>query len=247
VTQDASPRLHVVTGNHVVDPGPVRGSAVWSDLVRRAEALDARRVEPAPGAWRRPAVLVAAGVGLTVVLALLGRQQWQLPGRGPGGVTDVPQSLLSFLLLCAALCAWTAGRLVRPAELLGAVAARLWWGLVAGAALVSVAGALCLASYATTGERPADLLVRCAVPVVPAVLAGFLARDAGRAARVRTALGTGLVTAPLGALGWALLSSSTRSTAGVGDVLGMTLLSSVAPFLLAVAFVAADRRGRPAR
>ena len=234
----------MVTGNHVVDRDPVQQTAVWSDLIRRAEVLDAQGAAPAPAAWRRPAVLLTAGVGLTVVLALLGGQQWQLPGRGPGGVTDVPQSLLTFLMLCDALCAWTGGRLVRPAELLSPVAARLWWGLVAGAALVSVAGALSLASYAGTGERPGDLLVRCAVPVVPAVLAGFLARDAGRDARVRLALGTGLVTVPLGALGWALLASTGRSAAGLGDVLGMTVLSSVAPFLLAVAFVAADRRHR---
>jgi len=237
----------MVTGNHVVDRDPVRESAIWSDLIRRAETLDAQRAAPAPGAWRRPAVLLTAGVALTVLLALLGGQQWQLPGRGPAGVTDVPQSLLTFLLLCAALCAWTGGRLVRPAALLGPAAARLWWVLVAGAALVSVAGALSLASYAGTGERPADLLVRCAVPVVPAVLAGFLARDAGRGARVQLALGTGLVTVPLGALGWALLASTGRATAGVGDVLGMTVLSSVAPLLLAVTFVAADRRGRRAR
>ena len=61
-------------------------------------------------------------------------------------------------------------------------------------------------------------------------------------ARVRAALGTGLVTVPLGGLGWALLSSSGRSAAGLGDVLGMTALAAVAPLVLAVAFVAADRR-----
>jgi hypothetical protein len=81
---------------------------------------------------------------------------------------------------------------------------------------------------------------------VPAVLAGFLARDAGRAARVRAALGTGLVTVPLTALGWALLSSSPGATAGLGDVLAQTGLAAVAPLVLGVVFVAADRRGRRA-
>jgi hypothetical protein len=71
------------------------------------------------------------------------------------------------------------------------------------------------------------------------------ARRAGRAARIRVALGTGLVTLPLGALGWALLSSPDLSAAGLGDVLAMTGLAGVAPLILAVAFVAADRRGRP--
>jgi hypothetical protein len=77
---------------------------------------------------------------------------------------------------------------------------------------------------------------------VPAVLAGFLAAHAGRAARVRAALATGLVTVPMAAVGWALLSSSGRSAAGLGDVLGMTSLAAVAPLVLALAFVAADRR-----
>jgi hypothetical protein len=193
-------------------------------------------------------VLAAVGAGLTVVLALLGRQPWQLPQRSGGGIPDVPQSLTTFLLICAAICVCTAGRLVRPAQTLrspGAV--HLWWVLATGAALVSLAADVSLASYAGTAERPGDLLLRCAVPVVPAVLAGMLAADAGRAARIRVALGTGLVTVPLSALGWALLSSSRWSAAGLSDVLALTGLAGLAPLALAVAFVAADRRGRRAR
>jgi hypothetical protein len=242
VTQDAPGRLHLVAGNHVDRLPDEAGhdGAVLADLLRRAEALDAHAARE-----RAPRVLgpLLAGAALTVVLALLARQPWQLPSRGASGVADVPQSLLTFLLLAAAACVWAAGRSVRPAETLAsAAAAHLWWVLLSGAALVSVAAALSLASYAATGDRPADLVVRCAVPLVPAVLAGLLAADAGRAARVRAALGTGLVTVPLGGLGWALLSSSGRSTAGLGDVLGMTALAAVAPLVLAVAFVAADRR-----
>jgi hypothetical protein len=242
VTQDAPPRLHVVTGNSVV---PIDGT--MADLLRRAEALDARvAAESAPRALR-PLGLLSVGGVLTVALALLGRQAWQLPHRGPSGVTDVPQSLLTFLLLCAGACVWSAGRLVRPAATLrSATAAQLWWALVAGAAVVSVTAGLSLASFAGTGQRPDDLLLRCLVPLVPAVLAGVLAGSAGRAARVTAALGTGLVTVPMTALGWALLSSSGRSTADLGDVLGMTALAGAAPLLLAVAFVAADRRARVA-
>jgi len=236
----------VVTGNHVVDTGSAAEGAVWSDLLRRAEALDARTATgPGDQGRRRLLAMIAVGAGLTVVLALLGSQPWELPHRDGGAVSDVPQSLLTFLLLCAAGCCWVAGRLAQPVETLGSPAAtRLWWGLVAGAALVSIAAALSLASYAGTGVRPADLLVRCAVPVVPAVLAGVLAREAGRAARIRLALGTGLVTLPLGALGWALLGSAAGSTATLGDVLAMTGLAALAPLALAVAFVAADRRRR---
>jgi hypothetical protein len=245
VTQDASPRLHVLTGNHVVDGDHADLSGAWADLARRADALDARAAAEPTHLPRPAAGLVGVGAALTVALALLGRQAWQLPERGPGGVSDLPQSLLTFVLLCAAVCVWTAGRLVRPAETLRSPAAvGMWWALLAGSALVSGTAALSLASFAGTGERPADLLVRCAVPVVPAVLAGVLARDAGRTARIRAALGTGLVTLPLGGLGWALLSSAGRSTAGLGDVLAMTGLAGAAPLALAVAFVAADRRGR---
>lgn len=260
MTRDSSLRLHLVTDNsveHLPDDvrtaadragGSVPGSAVMADLLRRAEALDARvaaEVSPRP---LRPLGLLLGIAGLTVVLALLGQQAWQLPGRDAGGVTGVPQSLLTFLLLCAAVCGWTAGRLVRPADALRSTAAtQLWWVLVWGSALVSLATALSLASFAGTGQRPDDLLLRCAVPLVPALLAGFLARDAGRTARFRAALGTGLVTVPMSAVGWALLSSAPRSTADLGDALGMTVLAAVAPLALAVAFVAADRRDRRTR
>src|SRR3712207_4031250 len=115
VTQDASPRLHVVTDNQVerlVDDG------VFAGLLRRAAVLDARvAAESAPRPARSTGLLVV-GLEMTVALAVLGRQTWQLPHRGPDGVTDVPQSLLSFLLLCAAGCVWAAGRAARPAETL---------------------------------------------------------------------------------------------------------------------------------
>ena len=257
MTQHATPRLHLVTGNSVETlldaardddrEGTVPVSPVMADLLRRAEALDARAAATAPRP-ARVAGLLAALAAMTVVLVLLGRQEWQLPGRDATGITDVPQSLVTFLLVCAGLCLWVAGRLVRPTETLrSSTAGQLWWALVAGAALVSLAAAVSLASFAGTAQRPADLVVRCAVPLVPALLAGFLARDAGRTARVRAALGTGLVTVPLTALGWALLSSSAWSSAGLGDVLAMTGIGAAVPLAAAVAFVAADRRARPAR
>ncbi|WP_369137914.1 hypothetical protein [Modestobacter versicolor] len=251
MTQDAPPRLHVVTGNHVAPThAPARdvagptGNAVMADLLRRAEALDAQVAAGRGPRDLRPAGLAVAGVVLTAVLALLGRQAWDLPQRDGGGVTDVPQSLLTFLMLCAALCVWTAGRLVRPADVLPPAAARLWWALVSGSALVAVAGALSLASFAGTDRPLEDLVLRCAVPLVPAVLAGALAASAARADRVRTALGTGLVTVPMTAVGWALLSSSVWSTAHLGDVLGMTVLAGVAPLYVGVALVAAVHRRR---
>ncbi|GAA4749645.1 hypothetical protein GCM10023328_35360 [Modestobacter marinus] len=281
MTQDASPRLHLVTGNSVADlptgSDPTRSrpldaeptdtrttgtrttaagvagaepagtrteNAVMADLLRRAEALDARVAAETTPRSLHPAVLVAAGAVLTVVLALLGRQPWQLPTRAGGAVADVPQSLVTFLLLSAALCVWAAGRLVRPAATLrSAAAVQTWWVLLGGTAVVSLAATVSLASFAGS-EGPGDHLARCAVVVVPAVLAGFVARDDGRAARIRLALGTGLVTVPLCGLGWALVSSSAWSTAGLADVLAVTGIAAAAPLALAVAFVAADRRRR---
>ena len=115
MTQDA--HLHPAARGDRQPPGRTPHGAT-ADLLRRAEALDARvAAESAPRAVRS-AGLIAVGTALTVVLALLGRQAWQLPHRGPGGVTDVPQSLLTFLLLCAAGCVWAAGRSARPAETL---------------------------------------------------------------------------------------------------------------------------------
>lgn len=258
----------MVTGNHVVDArdstppsdapaseapaseapaSEAPASGAMADLLRRAAELDAQVAAESTRRSTGIGGLVAAAAALTVVLALLGRQTWPLPGRDGGGITGVPQSLVTFLLLCTALCLWTAGRLVRPgATFRSPGAAQLWWALVAGAALVSISADLSLASFAGTGQRPADLLVRCAVPLVPAVLAGFLA-GADRVARVRAALGTGVVTVPLTALGWALLSSSPRATADLGDVLAQTGLAAVAPLVLAVAFVAAERKARPTR
>ena len=226
-----------MTGNHVADVPDVAPAAV-----------------PAPPepVGHRPArlpVLVGVGAGLAVVLVLLGRQPWQLPVRDGDGLADVPQSLLTFLLLGAAVCVWTAGRLVRPASTLPSRgAAHLWWGLLASAAAVSLAADLSLASFAGAGigQPPGDLVVRGLVPVVPAVLAGLLAADAGRTARIRAALGTGVITVPLTALGWALASSAPWSAAGPGDVLAMAGLAGGAPLALAVAFVAADRRGQVA-
>jgi hypothetical protein len=234
VTADAPGRLYLLTGNHVVDDR--------RDLLAAAPAED----EIAPGGARLR-VLIEVGAGLTVLLALLGGQQWPLPGRD-GGVSDLPPSLLSFLLLVSAGCVWTAGRLVRPAGTLRSPAAvRLWWGFLVGGAAVSLAAGLSLASFAGAGQPPQHLVLHCLVPLVPAVLAGVLASDAGRAARIRAVSGTGLVTVPLAALGWALLASPATSSAGLPDVLAMTGLSAVAPLTLAVAFVAADRRGRAAR
>lgn len=237
------------TASEQPDTAPTEGTEVsaadqderFRDLLARAGQLDAAAA-PTPVTGTRMRLLLPLTAGLTVALALLGDQSWQLPSRVGGAVGAVPQSLVTFLLLCGALCVWAAGRAVRPQQTFGSpTAVRVWWLVVMGAALVSLTSTLSLTSWAGTGEQPGALAVRCAVPVVPALLAGALARADGRGARIRAALGTGVVTVPMTALGWSLLASS-GAAAGLGDVLGTTLLSGAAPVALAVAFVAADRR-----
>lgn len=209
--------------------------------------------EPTPAPAAQPAVPAAPDAGvlravvviavLVAVLALLGTQPWSLPQRAGGAVTGVPQSLVTFLLICAGGCLWAAGRVTEPAEVLGSAReVRVWWALVTAATVVSVTAALSLASYAGNGDAPEGVLVRWAVPLVPALLAGAIAWPHGRAARLRAALGTGVVTVPLFALGWALTASPAGSPAGLPDALMMTLLAGVTPFALAVAFVAGGRR-----
>lgn len=194
---------------------------------------------PASG-W---APLLATTAALAVVLALLAGQRWQLPTRAASAVSAVPQSLVGFLLVCAGACLWAAGRATRPADTFRSpTSAQLWWVLTIGAAVVSVAADLSLAADAGAHLQPTALLARWLVPVVPAVVAGVLARREGRAARIRAALGTGAVTLPLFAVGWALYASPGGVALAPADVVSMVLLAGATPFALAVAFVAAERR-----
>ncbi|MGY1603694.1 hypothetical protein [Geodermatophilus sp. SYSU D00815] len=208
-------------------------------------AVAAPPAEPAPATAPTAGVLRIAGttVALAVVLGLLGSQGWPLPGRTADGVTDVPRSLVHFLLVCAALCLWAAGRVTRPARTFRSPTdAHAWWAVVSAAAVGSLAAALSLASWGGFGAHPADLLVRWTVPFVPALVGGVLARGDGRAARTRAALGTGVVTLPLFALGWALLASPGGIALPVSEVVSTTLLAGAAPFAIAVALVTAERR-----
>jgi hypothetical protein len=189
------------------------------------------------------APLVATTATLAVVLGLLAGQPWPLPGRTAGAVSDVPQSLVCFLLVCAGACLWAAGKATRPAETFRSrSSAMLWWGVAAGAAVVSVAADLSLAADAGAHLQPTALLARWLVPVVPAVLAGVLARRDGRGARVRAALGTGAVTLPLFAVGWALYASPGGVALAPADGAAVVRMGGAAPFARALAFVAAERR-----
>ncbi|MGY1616393.1 hypothetical protein ACI797_06560 [Geodermatophilus sp. SYSU D00691] len=208
-----------------------------------AEPVAVTVAAPAVRASANAFGIAGTTVALAVVLALLGAQDWPLPGRTADGVTDVPSSLVQFLVVCAGLCLWAAGRVTRPARTFRSpAAASVWWAVVAAAAFVSLTAAVSLASWGGFGAHPADLLVRWTVPFVPALLAGVLARRDGRAARLRAALGTGVVTLPLFALGWALLASPAGIPLPASEVLSTTLLAGVAPFAVAVAMVTAERR-----
>jgi hypothetical protein len=233
-------------GSQRVTLGPVtRWGTPHLRLVAPAEETEPAAPEPVPvrSPVTRWAPITGTTIALAVVLGLLAGQPWALPSRVAGAVTAVPQSLVTFLLVCAGVCLWAAGRATRPAATFrSATSAQLWWVTVVGTAVVSVAADLSLAASGGAGERPADLLARWLVAAVPAVVAGALARRDGRAARLRAALGTGVVSLPLFAVGWALYASPVGVALATADVVSMVLLAGVTPFVLAIAFVAAERK-----
>jgi hypothetical protein len=68
---------------------------------------------------------------------------------------------------------------------------------------------------------------------VPALGAGLAARRRGSSTPLRLALGTGVVTVPLFAIGWSLFGSRDAFAAVVGNSLWNTLILGVAPLALA--------------
>src|SRR3954451_22507902 len=151
--------------------------------------------QPVPAVAPRWAPLLATTAALAVVLALLAGQRWQLPARAAGVVSDVPKSLVCFLLVCAGACLWAAGKATRPAETFRSpTSAQLWWVLTAGAALVSIAPDPSLAAPAGVRRprpgagrrrRGAAAAHRVAGPVAGAVRARAARRGAGAARRPR--------------------------------------------------------------
>ena len=177
-----------------------------------------------------------------------GALPWALPERAFSGwqVADVPGSLAALLAVGTVVCLVTAtGVTFRTTGLrLGEPAGAAWLAIAGAAAGALVWNALVLAA-------DADYVVGALIPVlhwafslVPALLAGAVTARRGSAAAGAAALGTGIVTLPLFALGFALFSSRESFLVTVGSSLWITAVLGVLPLLIGTALACGWGRKR---
>ncbi|WNV73686.1 hypothetical protein [Geodermatophilus sp. DSM 44513] len=189
------------------------------------------------------APMVAAGV-LALGATLLGSLPWPRPrwaGASAWLLADVPVSLGVVVLATAVGCVGTAVRLTGSVEPLrrGDVRTWLWLALLLIAAAALVWNALYAAALSTIAFGAVIPVFHWLFTFLPAVLAGALFASRGQA-RWSAALGTGVVTVPLFALSWALLSPA-LSLDGILGTLWTTAVLGVVP--LAVGIAAAGAMG----
>jgi hypothetical protein len=181
------------------------------------------------------ATLAAIAV-LTLVATVVGVRNWAQPERVFGGwqVADVPMTLAVLLAVSTLVCLVVAtARTVRTARLrLGEPAGLAWLLLVVVAAGALVFNALVMAADASSDSGPVIPVFHWLCTLVPALLAGAVAAPRGAAAATAAALGTGVVTVPLFALGWALLASREPFPRDVLGVLWSTVILGAAPLAL---------------
>jgi hypothetical protein len=196
-----------------------------------------------PPVSRIPRARLLGTVGVIAVLTLLavvvGARPWAPPGRVSSGwqVAEVPGSLAALLAVGTVVCLVTAtGVTFRTTELrLGEPAGAAWLAIAGAAAGALVWNALVLAA-------DADYVVGALIPVLhwafsllPALLAGAVTARRESAAAGAAALGTGIVTLPLFALGFALFSSRESFLVTVGSSLWITAVLGVLPLLIGTA------------
>jgi hypothetical protein len=200
-----------------------------------------------------PRTTIAVTAGLTVLATLVGQRDWAVPERVLSGwqVTAVPAPLTVLLLVTTAVClALGAVATLREGGLRPRDPVFLGWlvvSLLAAAALVW--NALVMAADAEFETGALIPVLHWAFSFVPALLAGLAARRRGPATALAYALGTGVVTVPLFALGWSLFGSRDALAAGVGNALWSTLLLAVIPLALAALIaknLSGDREHSPA-
>jgi hypothetical protein len=197
-------------------------------------------VRPRP--WRRPALLGVTVATLSAAALAGGSRRWPLPERISDGwrVTAVPASLAVFLAAVAVCCLGLAAALTLDALTgAGRAATVVWWVVVLAAAAGSAWHALLLAAQARAGE-PVVPVLDWALPLVPALVAGCAGIGAGARGALVAALGTGVVSLPLTALGWALYGSRGSATA-FGAPVTLTVWLGALPlvFAAALAWIAA--------
>jgi hypothetical protein len=195
---------------------------------------------------RELTVTVAAIAVLTLAATMGGVRNWALPERVFGGwqVADVPLSLAVLLAVSTLVCVVAATALtVRTTRLrLGEPAGLIWQLIAIVAAGALVFNALVMAADASYESGAVIPVFHWLFTLVPALLAGVVVAPRGAAATTAAALGTGVVTVPLFALGWALLASRQPFPADVLGVLWTTGILGAAPLALGVAV--ARNRGR---
>ncbi|NEK58338.1 hypothetical protein GCU56_10690 [Geodermatophilus sabuli] len=183
----------------------------------------------------RPPLLIAGVAGaLTVAAGLAGALGWPVPDRTTSGwqVADVAPSLLLLVAGGAALCLVVAAVLVRPATLGSPLATGAWWAMAVVAAAALVWHDLFLAALNDTGG-PVIPVFDWLFAFVPAFVVALAGRRHGRAVQLRAAVGTGVVTVPLVALGSALTDGSTGVLTALAGGLYGAILFGVGPLAVA--------------
>jgi hypothetical protein len=202
----------------------------------------------APPADRRPLVVAAATVVLALGAAAIGLRDRPVPERVPGGwqVAAVPGGLwlllavvVAVLLTTAiAVTRWTTGFPATDPRFLG------WLLVVLAAAAAQTWNALFMAALADPLGGAVIPVFDWAFTLVPGVLVALLARSGGARAAVGAVLGSGVVTVPLHALGWALYFAAEPTAGALGNVVYSTAILGVVPLLVAVALARSWGRRR---
>ncbi len=186
--------------------------------------------------------MVAAAV-LTCAAAAFGALvAWPPPERTTPVwmVADVPPSTAALVVGAALVCLATGGVLVRPGSLPGRAAPVVWWLLALASALALVWNAVYSAALSAGFFGAVIPVFHWLFTFVPALVVGLVTRSAGSPAQLRATLGTAVVTLPLFALGWALLTPSGDLLGFLGALYGTGVLG-VVPLGIAVAVTRSRR------
>jgi len=174
---------------------------------------------------------------LTLAVSLLGVRDWAVPRRVLGGwqVADVPPSLTALVVGTAVACLVAAVVVVHHDTGLPMLSPAFlgWFAICLVAAAALVWNALVLAADAAVVVGAIIPVLHWLFTAVPAALGALVARGHGADVSLRAGLGTGVVTVPLFALGWALFNSREPTATAVLGSLWSTLLLGVAPLVVA--------------
>ncbi len=203
---------------------------------------------PLASSLRGIGALVATIAVLTVGALGLGLLSWPRPEWSPSGaeiVSTVPTSLWALMAGASLVCLTVATLLTQATARLRLTepAAVAWLVIILLAASALVANAIYAAALGTIAFGALIPIFHWLFTFVPALLAVTVTQRRERRARVFSALGTGVVTVPLFALGDALLVSPRSELVGS---LFFTLVFGAAPLAVAAAIAGAMGDEAPA-